>query len=191
MTSSSDLFRIFEIDFHDAKNANTVPLFQEVPILNTFLPVIVSSDTRGKFIVSRKMTKEGRVRVGIYDDISFDPSVIYSLFDKALELSVQEKFDNVFKFENINDAYNYLIDQSGLNILNGSILVPNNFNMSSNSDFVDYKYKNFTVYRSKLPYFVLLSKPDYVGLCTRFFGLRTSILLHNVKMGVAFCTKGV
>jgi hypothetical protein len=62
------------------------------------------------------------------------------------------------------------------------------FNKAAGKDLVDGVFcKVCRVTPSKVEFPVFCSRPDFVGMYTQFVGGRSSILVHNVRNGLAFC----
>ncbi len=183
--------RILDHDLHGSKNNERTPLWVEIPSSPDFLPCIVSSSRSGSFLISRKLTKEGKVRTGIFShpQDSID-QLISPLFSKAYELSVLEDYKN--RFTLAHDAFRYIQTCGESDTLPHCVLVPDSFSESKirlifGTNYENEKYANLAkIFRYSGDKVVFLSRPDYVGLYTAFMNSKGSLLLHNVKLGVAF-----
>lgn len=198
------LLRLLDHDLHRArKSVDAVPLWIETPAKPGFVPAIVSLSTP-KFGVSRKL-KGGRLRSGVfaYDSDRLD-EVITDLMRSALDLSKSEDFPN--RFDGPAEAFAYVQKQSGTTSQPHALLVPDSWtdeqllkwggpemSKSAEADGRD-KYSSSFVYgkvcrviRYKVDAPVFFSRPDFVGMYTQFVGGHSSIVLHNVRNGLAFC----
>ena len=196
------LLRILDHDLHRSKRGiKASPLMIEIPARDNFLPAIISN-TRGKFIAVRKMVKEkqenvdGYIRVGMFEHHSDRMDEILSdLFDAAYNLSRDEGWNNIFFGKNAaNYAFNYIGDASGMSDAQPHVcLVPKCWTSEKIQEFfgVEYvgdKYKKFCrVVSTDVTLPVFLSRPDMVGMYTQFLGGKSGIILHNVRLGIAFC----
>jgi hypothetical protein len=190
------LLRILEHDLHRARQGvNAVPLMIEVPAKESFLPALVSNGS-GKFLVSRRLTQEGRIRVGVFShDSDRVDDVITTIADSALELSRAENWPNIFQGKGSAEAaFNYIRKESGFNGQPHVCLMPDTWDEvvirkwlgAKNVDGRKYK-KYCHIVPSKVSFPVFCSRPDMVGMYTQFMGGRSSILLHNVKFGFGLC----
>ncbi len=194
------LFKILEHDLHRSKaGASSVPLLIEVPARPEFVPALVSN-ARGEFLVSRKLVRNKDntgcwIRVGVFEH---DPDrlddVLAPMTSSAYELSIGEKWKNVFHGEDAAEsAFAYLQKTSGFDGQPHVCVVPSSWSHVRISkffgkDFSGTKFKKVChVARAKVPMPVFLSRPDMVGMYTQFMGGRSSILLHNIKLGLALC----
>ena len=189
------LLKLLDHELHKARsmNAEAGVLWIETPASSSFLPSIVSSHQFGRFLISRKLTAESRLRSGTFQssEETID-QVIPSLFNTAYELSALEKFPNIFSSS--KESYKHIQDSSGQKGQPHACLVP-----SSLSDaelgriFKGMHYEDDTlnktcrVYKFDLDKIVFLSRPDFVGLYTRLPNNYSSILLHNISLGIGFC----
>lgn len=179
---------ILEYDFHKSSGKDRHPLLLEIPAKLDFLPAVVSSSRPNKFIVTNSITKDNRIRTGVfqYRDENLDV-FLKPLFDCAYDCSVNYGFPN--RFKKIDEAMKYIVNSSGMNSQPHIILVPNTFSKETRIDLFGepdgLKYKNSRLVNCDISHAVLLSRPDFVGMLTRFES-GISIVLHNVKLGVAF-----
>lgn len=198
------LFKILDHDLHRSRSAGRVPLFLYVPALPSFVPAVVSTiqdkDGKARFVISRRLFEDGDVKavktfVFQYDSDRLD-EVLRPLFDKAFELSEAEKWPNVFRGRGpASRAFDYVQASSGLKGQPHVCLVPKAWGRKRTSSFFgsDYdasksKYRGVCrVVPADVGFPVFLSRPDMVGMYTQFMGGGTSIVLHNVKLGTAFC----
>jgi len=199
------LNRILDHDLHRSKGDTKIPYMLEHPAKPWFFPAIISN-SRGEFIVSSSIFDNGMVRVGVFDHAQDRiDDLINELFDAAYCLSIKENFGNVFNQPEL--AFSYIKDSSGFINQPHVCLIPFDFdvnkfgkkNLTQKSISIelegdtkhDVSYRTF--YRKtcrliecnvKSP--VFLSRPDFVGMYTQFLGGKSAILLHNVKLGIAF-----
>jgi hypothetical protein len=190
------LLKILEHDLHRSRKTGAVPLMIEVPARPEFLPALVSN-ARGEFLTSRKLMSTGHIRVGIfsYDSDRVD-DVLLAMTNAAYELSRDEGWKNIMTGRGVaRSAFNYIRDQATLGQPH-VCLVPNSWAKSAvrkffgpkNLDERKRKYRKYChIVSSKVVMPVFLSRPDMVGMYTQFMGGSTSILLHNVRRGMAFC----
>lgn len=171
----------------------------EIPALPGFVPAIVSS-SRGKFVVSKKLTRDNRIRVGIfnYDSDRLD-EVITDLFNSAFMLSQSENWGNIFLGPNSAKlAREYIREQSGMRETQPHIcLIPDSWDSIQVKKFFKSKLdgdkydKHCSVISTKVAFPVFCSRPDMVGMHTQFLGGGSGIILHNVKFGLAFCIDSI
>lgn len=161
-------------------------------------PVLVSS-TRGKFIVRRKLF-QGSHPCGIFQhDSDRLDEIIGPMMEAALQLSVDEKWDNVFP--NPKQAFDYVQQKSGTIVQPHACLIPSEWDdqkvrrwagkasIAFDGGIITYR-ETCRVYRCNVQMPVFLSRPDFVGLFTQIVGGMSSVLLHNVRNGMAFCRHG-
>jgi hypothetical protein len=194
------LLKILEHDLHRAREQGLVPLLIEVPAIPDFLPALVSS-SRGQFLVSRRLTGTGHVRVGVfsYDSDRVD-DVLLSMTNAAYELSRDEGWPNVMSGRGPARAgFDYIREQCPTPGQPHVCLTPQSWTQTESSRFFGArnldanrrKYrKHCRIVPAKVAMPTFLSRPDMVGMYTQFMGGRTSILLHNVRRGMAFCPPG-
>lgn len=200
------LLQILDHDLHRSKRGVEGTVFWiEIPSKPSFLPAIVSLSTP-KFTVSRKISN-GLIRSGVFshDQDRLD-ELIPDLMSAAYSLSKEEKWDNIHR--TAKSAFDWLQKQSGTEAQPHCVLVPSSWsqsqfdewagktnitrgNVSSHSgstmDAVVVYKKICRVHRCGVAFPVFLSRPDFVGMYTQILGGKTSIILHNVKLGMAFC----
>lgn len=191
------ILKILDSDLHRARatSASKIPFSIMIPDKRACqFPVLVSS-TRGKFIKRTKLV-EGAHPCGIFpfDSDRLD-DIIGPMIEAAYELSVTEKWKNVYK--NPAQAFDYIQKASGTTVQPHSCLVPRAWSDTVLKkwggkdlvigDGVEVYKKTCRVYRCGTTIPVFLSRPDFVGLLTQFVGGLTSILLHNIQQGMAFC----
>ena len=203
------LLRLLDHDLHRAKRGiEAVPMWIETPAKPGFLPAVVSLSTP-KFAVARKLTSDGKLRAGVfsYDSDRVD-EIIPGLMDSAYQLSVQEKWPNIFK--SARPAFEYVQKHSGTTAQPHLVLIPKkwsdaklskwagkaNVSKADSKDLMDKAveqtyvtvlWKICRVYRCDVSMPVFASRPDFVGMYTQLVGGKTSILLHNIRAGLAFC----
>ena len=186
-------------DLHRSRRTNAAPLMLETPAKPSFVPAVISGsgmDIQDRcFLVARKLTKENKIRSGVfkYDSDRID-DIIGHLVIAALGLSVEEKWPNMFTEKNqIKQAFDYVQKACGSKSQPHLCLVPEGRTLSSydktlGKEVVDDIFRKMCrVMPCKVPFPVFCSRPDFVGMYTQFMGGRSSILLHNIKNGMAFC----
>jgi len=164
----------------------------ETPARPSFLPAVVSS-SQGKFLISRKLTRDGKLRSGVfkYDSDRLD-EIIESMIQTCYDLSLDEAWPNIFTGKKpIHQAFDYIQTNTGVASQPHICLIPagkTDFQKLAGKDLVDGVFKKVCrIQPSKVPFPVMFSRPDFVGMYTQFVGGRSSLLLHNVKNGLAFC----
>lgn len=197
------LHRLLDHDLHRAKRGvDAIPMWLETPAKPGFLPAIVSLSTP-KFAVTRKLTDDGKLRSGVfsYDSDRID-EVIPNFIKSAHDLSVQMKWPNIF--DKAKPAFDYIQKHSGMKVHPHLALVPSawtdakltkwvgksNIKTSMSKDSktaTTVLWDICRVQRCAVHVPVFCSRPDFVGMYTQFVGGKSSILLHNVKVGLAFC----
>lgn len=202
------LLRILDHDLHRYKNGvDGTIMWIETPARAEFLPAVVSL-SNPKFGISRKLT-QGMLRSGVfkYDQDRLD-EVIPDLVKSAYDLSITEKWDNVYN--TAASAFDGLQKKAGTEVQPHAVLVPNSWSdiklerwlgkanvtrgkLAANPDgtrdaAIVYR-KICRVQRCGVEFPAFFSRPDFVGMYTQIMGGRSSILLHNVKNGIAFCPK--
>jgi hypothetical protein len=188
------LLQILEHDLHrQRRGLEAVPLLIEIPARPEFLPALVSNSI-GKFIISRKLTKENRIRTGVfpYNSDKID-DIISNMIHSAYRLSIEEKWPNVFRGKKApEDAFNY-IKSNSVPMQPHVCLIPLEWTEFKQKKFFGcvlerqkyQKYCRIVPIKTNIPTF--LSRPDMVGMYTQFMGGKSSILLHNIKLGMSFC----
>ena len=189
------LLKILEHDLHRSRKAGATPLMIEIPARSEFMPALVSN-ARGEFLTSRRLTSSKHIRVGVfsYDSDRVD-DVVLSMMDAAYELSREEGWENIIEGRGpARVAFDYIRKQA---LAQPHIcLVPhawkagtvNKFFGPKNISGGGRKYRKYCrIVSAKVVMPVFLSRPDMVGMYTQFMGGKTSILLHNIKLGMAFC----
>lgn len=188
------LLKILDHDLHRSRSGkDAVPLIIEVPARKEFLPALVSN-ARMEFLVSRRLTDDGRIRVGVfsYDSDRLD-DVVGPMMRAALDLSVSQKWKNVF--DSVEPAFHHVQRNSGLKTQPHVCLVPASWSnprvsraFGEGLDPEGARYmKTCRIVRAKIPFIAFCSRPDMVGLYTQFMGGKSSVLLHNVRNGLSFC----
>lgn len=198
------LLKILEHDLHFSRKGRisetAIPLMIEVPVPKTeVLQPFIISGASGKFLVSRTITNETRVKVGVFQ---YDPDrideIIGSIFESVLKLSREEKWKNLFKGrdDSAEQAFLYVKSQSGSGAQPHACLIPKSMTPSEvtkffgkkNLDDNSIKYRKICrVIPAPIPYPVFCSRPDMTGMITQFVGGRFGIILHNVRMGFGLC----
>lgn len=191
------LLKILEHDLHRSRSEEAVPLMVEVPAHSEFLPALVSN-ARAKFLVSRRLRDTGHIRVGVfpYDSDRLD-DIVPVMMDAAYELSRDEGWDNVFDGRGpARAAFDYVNGQVPTAMQPHVCVIPVTWSAAKVRKFfgkknLDEKGKRYRdrcrVVSAKVVMPVFLSRPENVGMYTQFMGGSTSILLHNIRRGMAFC----
>jgi hypothetical protein len=195
------ILKILDHDLHRARQGSgATPLWIETPSKPEFLPSLVSS-SRGKFLTVRKLTTDSRIRTGVfkYDSDRLD-DLIGPMVDAALNLSVGESWGNVFPRPKA--AFDYVQKSSGTTTQPHACLIPTAWNDQKVERWfgkgalkivggIHVYQQNCRVYRCNTETPTFFSRPDFVGLFTQIVGGMSSVLLHNVRHGMAFCRHGV
>ena len=201
------LLRILDHDLHKTRRGvDATPLWLEVPARPEFLPAIVSLSS-AKFGISRKLTKDGKIRSGIfkYDSDRLD-EIIPDLLTAAYGLSVEEKWNNIHS--SAAAAFKWVQEKSGTTTQPHICLVPTKWTPAKLQKWAgkdnlltgvsaakpDGTQEAATSYQkvcriqpANVPFPAFFSRPDFVGMYTQIMGGKSSIVLHNVKNGIAFC----
>lgn len=188
------LTRLLEHDLHRAKaGVEAVPLILETPAKSNFVPALVSTIDSGRFLVTRRLTKDGKLRSAVF---KHDPDkiddILRPLIDAAYSMSEEEKFPN--RFSKPAAAFNYVFETSGTGAHPHILLIPETEGtvlekwLGKEYDGRTYK-KICRVVSADVTVPVFFSRPDFVGLYTQFLGGRSSIALHNVGRGLAFVSR--
>lgn len=182
--------KILEADLLRYKNAASLPLFIEVPSKKEFLPSVVSASRPDKFLESNRLTPESSIRVGVfsYDGAHLDDMLV-SLFDTAYQISSQRAFGNIFK--SVKEASSYIKKTSGLSNFPQQVIYPKSLSdnklnqlgakIDSYGSALSMKWNPTSVSR-----IVILSRPDFVGVFHSLGRDHYSVLLHNLRLGLAF-----
>jgi hypothetical protein len=180
-------FKIFDQDLHKPKDNAKTPLWIETPAHPDFLPCIVSSTRLGKFLVSKKLTPDSKLRSGVFvhEDANYD-DLLRPIFDLAYDLSRSQGWPN--RFKSFAEAFDYIQDVSGSTSQPHTLLIPKDFSFTSEFNLSDdHVYKQICkISRADVSLPVFLSRPDFVGLSTSFHNGKCSVLVHNVKLGMSF-----
>lgn len=191
------ILKILENDLHRSKRGvDAVPLIVYIPARLSFLPALVSNSV-GKFLVVRKMSKDDRIGVGVFqhDSDKMDEK-IPDMIQAAFDLSKAEKWENVFSGSKaLSDGFDHIAKESNMPVQPHVCLVPNSWTIATMREKFRTKidpnipkYRRFCrIVNADVPVVTFLSRPDMVGMYTHFLGGPASILLHNVKRGMAFC----
>lgn len=187
--------KILYHDLHRSRKPETVALHVHVPVPPDWEknvgPAIVSS-TRGKFLVARRLQKNGLLMSGVFE---YDPdeidSVIPDLFSTAFSLSSNETLGNIF--ETPSKCFDFISDQAGSDSYPHVCVIPSSWSMSKTKkvfgkdfDVASDRYKKCRIERSQINVPVFLSRPDFVGMYTQITGGMSSIAIHNVRFGMSF-----
>lgn len=180
---------ILEYDLHKSGGKSRHPLILEIPAKIEFLPAVVSSSRSNKFIVTNSITKDNRIRTGIfrYDNENLDV-FLKPMFDAALECSRSFGFQNIFS--DLKSACKYIAEKSGIASQPHVILIPSSYSTEKRVSILgeadeSKKYGISKIVVADVSNVVVLSRPDFVGLLTRF-DTGVSLLLHNINLGIAF-----
>jgi len=192
------LLKLLDHDLHRSKKGlDAIPLWLETPAKPGFLPAVVSS-SRGQFLVSKKLTKDGRLRSGVFEhDSDRIDEVIERMVSAAYSLSRDEKWGNVFSGRSAaRSAFSYVQSSSGTSTQPHLCLIPDSLTPEAVASLMGdglnagVFQKVCRVHACKVPLPTFFSRPDFVGMYTQFVGGRSSIVLHNVRNGLAFCPLG-
>jgi hypothetical protein len=194
------LLRLLDHDLHRSRaSVQAVPLWIETPAKPAFVPAVISGsgmdNPEKRFLVARKLTKDGKLRSGVfkYDSDRVDELII-DMMKFAYDLSVQENWPNIFRGKkSLGAAFDYVQKAAGVTSQPHMVLVPEGpaiaaFNKSAGKDLADSVYRKVCrVTPLKVGFPIFCSRPDYVGMYTQFVGGRSSILMHNIRNGLSFC----
>ncbi len=189
------LIRLLWHELHRARGGIQPAFFWiDNPTTKDCVPAIISS-SRGKFIVSRKLTHDGKLRSGVfkYDSDRMD-DLIGDMMEAAFTLSRDEKWPNVFEGPGaLARGFTHVQHASGMKTQPHVCLIPEKLSTSElqklfGKDLKDGIYRKVCrLVPCKVLFPIMCSRPDFVGMYTQFVGGQSSILLHNVKNGLAFC----
>jgi hypothetical protein len=189
------LHSILENDIHRSKvGSKAVPLWLEEPVPANCVPALVSG-SRGNFLVSRKLTNDGRIRVGIFDqDPDRSDDLVGPAFEAALSLSRAENWPNIFKGPSaISSAFDYVKKSCPAPGQPHVCVYPREWEPKVVKKAFGMPWSPVAKYKGycrlvpgpvNIP--VMLSRPDMVGKVSQIVGGKMSIVLHNVKLGMAF-----
>jgi len=201
------LHRILTYDMHRQKSGlgqgqHAVPLMLEIPASKNFLPCVIST-TRGKFIYSNKLTNEQKIRVGLFEyDTDYIDNLISDMMDSAFLLSKSNSWGNIFIGSSApKSGFDYIKRNSNLIDQPHVCLIPENWNDKEifkwfkrnlskrelKGEVVLFYRKICEIVKCKISFPVFCSRSDYVGMYTHFLGTNSGVLLHNVRLGLAFC----
>lgn len=203
-----------ETDIHRSREGVVAsPLFLETPANPAFFPAIVS-DSRGKMVVRPTITTPNQILVrhgldskknilatgdGVISGIfSHDPDrlddFLDPIFQAALSLSRDQKWPNIFPGRRPTKAFEYVRQNSGMKTQPHVCLVPSEWEdrdikkWMGLSNYDGDKYRGVSrVVRAKIKFPVFCSRPDMVGIFTQFLGGKSSVVVHNVKLGLGLC----
>jgi hypothetical protein len=186
----SIIHKILDLDLHRVKDSKSMSrvLFIETPIKKEFLPCVVSSSTKGKFLINNTMTGDGRIRSGAFEcsEETLD-EILPTLFEKCYELSTDRQFSN--RFSSIKDAISYLRNTSGYkNQPHYGFFPTKTLSKLTKGHVIEDGIldKSCRIIYGNFKNIVFVSRPDFVGLVTRLPNNYNSILLHNIELGMAF-----
>ena len=185
----SIIHKILDYDLHKIRenSSESRVLFIETPIKKEFLPCVVSSPHKGRWLINNSITSDNRLRSGAFfsSEESLD-EILPGLFEKCYELSLEKQYANIFK--SINTAIEYIQGTSGYKNQPHFAFLPNSFSKTpSNRDIKDGMIgKTCRVVFGEYSRCVFVSRPDYVGLLTRLPNNYNSVAIHNVELGLAF-----
>lgn len=200
------LLQILDFDLHrNRKGSDAVPRSVLVPAKAGFLPAVVS-EMDGTFLPcpvlfgdDMRPIRDGRdgfLMSGVfsYDSDALD-DLIDPLFGTAFNLAHENGWPNIFTGKGaFSKAFSYVQKSAGLKSQPHVLLVPRDWGpaklaeeVGKDLDLETMRYrKTCRVFGCKIQSPVFLSRPDYVGHVTQFLGGKTSVVLHNVKMGIGF-----
>jgi hypothetical protein len=183
--------RIMQHDMHKASRDGLMVPWIELQGLK--LPVLISG-SRGNFLVARKHHPGDITRVGTFEaDSDRIDNYLDGLIHAARDLSREEKWGNEFTgrhaalngFKHVHDEDNLAQPHIGL--------FPSAWGEDQvdafygKSNLKDGKYRKYCrLFSAPISFPVFCGRPDMVGLYTQFMGGTHSIILHNIKMGMAF-----
>jgi len=177
------IYKILDYDLMRTRSTSNEgrPFFIENPGRKEFLPSVVSTMDKGRFLINNSITKDSKIRSGAFSssEETID-EVLVNLFEKAFECSQSFGFKNIFTTD--LEAIEYIRNESGYKYCPMWCLTGSDSSHDENPHNDTYKM----LYVIGLPRKIFLSKPDYVGLITRLPNNFNSIILHNVKSGIAF-----
>jgi len=204
------LLRILEYDLHRSRQGDAIPLCVGVPAKQEFLPAIVTN-SKGEFVTIDHLGPTEGMR-GLVPNVPWDDDSIYGLVfswdsdrlddvigdmcSAAYDLSVSKEWGNVFSGRAAaRRAFEYVRSSSGLDGQPHVCLVPEDWSSSRIKRFFgkaniddQRKYRRYCrIIPSKASFPVFLSRPDFVGMYTQFMGGSSSIVLHNICLGMGFC----
>jgi hypothetical protein len=139
------------------------------------------------------------VAAGIFKPTTDDiDDILPLLMQEALNLSIAYKFKNIFTGPKAGDrAFSFIRDSAATESQPHAVLIPRGmptsvmlkFLGSRNFDEKLLRYrKTCAVVSCDVPAVIFCSRPDFVGLLTRFHDKSVGFVLHNVKHGLAFCS---
>lgn len=190
------LLKMLGHDLHRSREENKIPLMVETPATLELLPAIVSS-SRGEFLVSRKLKDGVYVLSGVFEwDSDRIDDIVGKLCSAALELSKSEGWDNVMAGKSVRPGFDHIVEESDMVGQPHMCLIPASWDgdrvcrafgvKNLDVQFRKYmKYCHIVPCKSEFP--VFLSRPDTIGMYTQFLGGKSSILLYNIRRGMAFC----
>lgn len=164
------------------------PFWIENPGRPEFLPSVVSTVDKGRFLINRSITKDGKIRSGIFHSSEeTSDEVLPNLFNKCFECSEESHFKNIFNTQ--NEAFLYIQEESGFKNCPMYCLVSDisKIEMANDGEKLNNGARILVI--PDLNHIVFLSKPDYVGLLTRMPNNYNSLIIHNIEKGIAFCVK--
>lgn len=187
----SIIHKILDYDLHKTKNHSEVLriLMIETPGREEFLPCVVSTINKGRFLINKSITRDGKIRSGVFtsSEETLD-DVLPNLFDKCYELSLNMNWENIHA--SFEDAYDYIKTTSGFKNLPHYVFIPDNFDDSVIKEKFEFDgsliNKSCRIHRGPFNNVVFLSRPDFVGLLTRMPNNSNSIIMHNVSLGLSF-----
>lgn len=182
--------KILDNDLFRYRKESSLPLFIEVPCKKEFLPCLVSASRPDKFLEVNRLTPESNIRTGVfqYDGAHLD-MMLSSLIEAAYQISVAKSFGNTFS--EVKPAIAYIKKSSGLSNFPQQALYPMNsseeslgkygISLDSKGSSNGVKWNGTHVSR-----IVVLSRPDFVGMIHSMGRDHYSVILHNIKLGMAF-----
>lgn len=190
--------KILDHDLHRSKIDGEKRIFiLEVPGRKEFLPCVVSTSDKGRFIENNSITNDNRIRTGVFEgsEEALD-EILPNLFTKAYEISKIRNYSNIFG--NPNQCCEYLKDTSGYKNIPNICFLPSEWsNGKLKSLFKSISLEEGTLFKGckyvlcDVKFGVFLSRPDFVGLYTRLPNNQNSIILHNIELGMSFLESNV
>lgn len=183
----SILHKILDYDLLRMKSSGKEnrPFWVENPGRKEFLPCVVSSMDKGRFLTTNAITKDGKIRSGAFfsAEETID-EIIPELFEAAFSCSKNAKFSNLFRSH--KRAFDYIADNSGYKYCPMWCIASDIDKIKLENDGEKILGITKILLVPDISKTVFLSKPDYVGLLTRLPGNYNSLILHNIEFGLSF-----
>lgn len=182
------LSTILEYDMHTSRSPNQQGIILETAARPEFLPAVVSTLSPSRFLTVRKLSREGRIRMGVFKTPENLDTHLPALIQAADALSRDESWEN--QFQDIKAAMAYVsvkseLDDCPMNLLISESAAPFVYDqLGLEPDAV--KFNNCKIFTWSGSKSVVMSRPDLVGLLTQFKNSTAALILHNVRLGMAF-----